>query len=179
MLLLFLAPFLCCSWAVSVIFSEDGLSQLLRTNGWTNQSLLQLPNSQVITPAIGEIVLLLLFAWIPHDHRWDLDGPAWVWGFPLVWSNLVHEWHHGAHTLWLDTHSCRSLQLCLILCDPMDYSPLGSTVYGILQARIWEWLACPPPGDLSHPGIEPASHFSCIGRQVLYNLCYLGSPGRS
>ena len=59
------------------------------------------------------------------------------------------------------------------------YSPLGSTVYGILQARIWEWLACPPPGDLSHPGIEPASHFSCIGRQVLYNLCYLGSPGRS
>ena len=119
------------------------------------------------------------FAWITHDHSWDLDGPAWIWGFPLVWSNLVHEWHRGVHTLLLDTHSCRFLQLCLILCDPMDYSPPGSTVYGILQARIWEWLACPSPGNLPHSGIEPASHVSCIGRQVLYNLCYVGSPGRS
>ena len=69
MLLLFLAPFLCCSWAVSVIFSEDWLSQLLRTNGWNYQSLRQLPNSQVISPTIGEIALLPLFVWIPHDHR--------------------------------------------------------------------------------------------------------------
>ena len=28
-----------------------------------------------------------------------------------------------------------------ILCDPMDCSPLGSSVYGILQARILEWVA--------------------------------------
>ena len=32
-------------------------------------------------------------------------------------------------------------QLCLILCDPMDCSPPGSSVYGILQARILEWVA--------------------------------------
>ena len=85
------------------------------------------------------------FAWITHDHRWDLDGPAWVWGFPLVWSNLVHEWHHGVHTLLLDTHSCRFLQLCPILCDPMYYrsqAPLsmgfskqefGSGLHALLQ----------------------------------------------
>ena len=29
-------------------------------------------------------------------------------------------------------------------------------------------LSCPPPGDLPNPGIEAASHISCIGRQVLY-----------
>ena len=30
---------------------------------------------------------------------------------------------------------------CLTLCDPMDCSPLGSSVHGILQARILEWVA--------------------------------------
>ena len=32
---------------------------------------------------------------------------------------------------------------CPILCDPMDCSPLGSSVHGILQARILEWIAIP------------------------------------
>ena len=32
-------------------------------------------------------------------------------------------------------------QLCLTLCDPMDCSPPGSFVHGILQARILEWVA--------------------------------------
>ena len=35
----------------------------------------------------------------------------------------------------------KSLQSCLTLCDPMDCSPPGSTVHGILQARILEWVA--------------------------------------
>ena len=34
-------------------------------------------------------------------------------------------------------------QSCLILCNPMDHSPPGSPVYGILQARTLEWLAIP------------------------------------
>ena len=50
-------------------------------------------------------------------------------------------------------------QLCLTLCDPMGCSPPGSSVCGILQARILEWVAVleDPPGDLPNPGIEPAS----------------------
>ena len=34
-------------------------------------------------------------------------------------------------------------QSCSTLCDPIDYSPPGSSVYGILQARILEWIAIP------------------------------------
>ena len=34
-----------------------------------------------------------------------------------------------------------SLQSCPTLCDPIDSSPLGSSVPGILQARILEWVA--------------------------------------
>ena len=32
------------------------------------------------------------------------------------------------------------LQSCLTLCDSIDCSPSGSSVHGILQARIWEWV---------------------------------------
>ena len=37
--------------------------------------------------------------------------------------------------------AAKSLQLCPTLCDPIDGSPLGSTVPGILQARTLEWVA--------------------------------------
>ena len=53
--------------------------------------------------------------------------------------------------------SAKSLQLGPILCDPVDYSPPGFSVHGILQARILEWIAMPPPEDLPDPGIEPTS----------------------
>ena len=39
----------------------------------------------------------------------------------------------------------------------MDCSPPGSSVHGILKARILEWVAMPPPGDLPDPEIEPPS----------------------
>ena len=35
----------------------------------------------------------------------------------------------------------KSLQSCLTLCNPIDGSPTGSTVPGILQARTLEWVA--------------------------------------
>ena len=46
------------------------------------------------------------------------------------------------------------LQLCLTLWDPMDCSLPGSSVHGILQARILEWVAMLPPGDLPDLGSE-------------------------
>ena len=52
---------------------------------------------------------------------------------------------------------CLVTQSCLTLWDPLDCSPPGSSVHGILQARILEWVAVPPPGDRPNPGIEPRS----------------------
>ena len=75
-------------------------------------------------------------------------------------SRLWVDWSLGASRLWVDwflgiscpfrlfspavfSHSpaAKSLQSCLTLCDPMDGSPPGSAVPGILQARILEWGA--------------------------------------
>ena len=59
---------------------------------------------------------------------------------------------------WRECITCvKSLQSCPTLCDSVDCSPSGSSSHGILQARILEWFACPPPRDLPNPGIEPVS----------------------
>ena len=39
----------------------------------------------------------------------------------------------------------------------MDCSPPDSSIHGIFQARVLEWVAIPSPGDLSDPGIKPRS----------------------
>ena len=46
----------------------------------------------------------------------------------------------GCHFLLQCMHA-KLLQSCPTLCDPMDSSPPGSSVHGILQARILEWVA--------------------------------------
>ena len=54
----------------------------------------------------------------------------------------------------------KSLQLCPTLCDPVDRSPPGSSVRGILQARILEWAALPSSRGSSQP--RDQTHVSCI-----------------
>ena len=78
---------------------------------------------------------------------------------------ITRAWSRGSTPL---VHAC---MLSLILCDPMDCSPLpDSSVHGIFQAKYWNGLPCPSPGDLPDTGIEPTSlYVSCIGRQVLYH----------
>ena len=50
----------------------------------------------------------------------------------------------------------KSLQLCPAVCDPMECSPPGSSVHGILQARILEWVVMPLPGIKLMPLMCPA-----------------------
>ena len=54
----------------------------------------------------------------------------------------------------------KSLQSCLTLRNTLDSSPPGSSVHGILQQEHWSGLLCPPPEDLSDPGIRPESRTS-------------------
>ena len=48
-------------------------------------------------------------------------------------------------------------QSCPTLCNPMDCSPPGLFVHGILQQEYWSGFPCPSPGDLPNPQIEPRS----------------------
>ena len=66
-----------------------------------------------------------------------------------------------------------SVQLCLILCNPMDCRLPGSSVHGISQARILEWVAMPSPRDLPDKGIGPKSPASPALAGRFFMLCHL------
>ena len=77
--------------------------------------------------------------------------------------SLLRDTYFGVsllHLLPSNIHSqdcvhAKSLWLCPTLCDPMNCSPPGSSIHGVLQARILEWVAM--PSDLPNPGIKPVS----------------------
>ena len=63
------------------------------------------------------------------------------------------------------------------LCDPMNCSPPGSSVQGIFQKRILEWVAISSSRGSSWPRNGTCiSCGSCISRQILYQLCHQGIP---
>ena len=62
-------------------------------------------------------------------------------------------------------------QLCLILFDPMDWSPLGSSVHGFSRQEYCRGLPFPFLGDLSDPGLNMGL-LHCT--QILYGLSHQG-----
>ena len=66
---------------------------------------------------------------------------SWVWD---QWSFLsMHCCFHGEYHYTYINYMCLVTQSCLTLCNPMECSPPVSSVHGILQARILEWVAIP------------------------------------
>ena len=65
----------------------------------------------------------------------------------------------------------KSIQSCLTLCNPMDCHTPSSSVLGILQARILEWVATMPSSrGSSRPKDQTGvSYISCTGRQDIYH----------
>ena len=72
---------------------------------------------------------------------------------------------------------CLVAQSCPTLCDPMDYSPPGSSLHGDSPGRNTGMGYHPPPGDLHNSGIEPRSSAlqadslpsEPLGKPILYS----------
>ena len=78
---------------------------------------------------------------------------------------------------WPPLHACvhaKSLQSCPTLCDPMICGPSGSSVHGILQARILEWVAMPSSRGSSWS--RDQTWVSCL-QQWLAGSLPLAPPG--
>ena len=85
--------------------------------------------------------------------------------FPTTWMDL--------ETIILsEVNQSEATQSCPTLGDPVDCSPPGSSIHGILQARYWSGLPFPSPRNLSDPAIEflsLAGFFYHSLRQILYH----------
>ena len=69
---------------------------------------------------------------------------------------------------------CVRAQSCPTLCNPMDCSPPGSSVHGILQARILEWVVI----SFSRGSFQPRDwiYISRTNRQILYHWATREAP---
>ena len=102
-------------------------------------------------------------------------------GKAMCWVPLQSRKHGGLRVLkhgpqvplcceWLsEKKTVLVAQSCPTLSDPVNCSPPGSSLHGILQARVLQWAPFPFSGTLSDPGIEPAL-LHC--RQILYHLSH-------
>ena len=100
----------------------------------------------------------------PHLLHWQADSlPLSHQGSPAIlfmvtlFRESICVFYRDSGPLHMRKKESEVAQSCPTLCDPMDSSLPGSSVHGILQARILEWGAISSPGDLPDPGVEPGS----------------------
>ena len=100
-----------------------------------------------------------------------LEGSIHMHKFPnyIQWKDLV-----------AITSPCMCVlvaQSCPALCNPMNYRPPGSSVYGISQARILERVAISSSrGSSQHRDQTCVSHIPCTGKRILYCRATRGAP---
>ena len=73
---------------------------------------------------------------------------------------------------------CSVTRSCPTLCDAIDYSPPDSSVHGLFQARILEWVAISSSGGLPIPGFEPASPVSSASPALAGGFFTTEPPGK-
>ena len=122
---------------------------------------------------------------IPHLTRQVVGHPLFEdWPYFVYVNRFLLPWNKDecrSREYLLGIRCCLNVcsvtQLCLTLCDPLDCSPPGSSVHGILQARILEWVAISSsrgsswPRDWTH-----ISYVSCTGRWILYHYATWEAP---
>ncbi|XP_043309759.1 uncharacterized protein LOC122432082 [Cervus canadensis] len=166
-------------------FQPEGVSSASETSPGVNKTRCLSPGVEVkrkSTPSDVSLCREGALCPIPHEEKGNPErsGQARLKVRQVGWrcqeKNSEQAGFHPAHQLlqqtrrkseklaeprdervMLETPLCCCLvtQLCLSLCDPVDCSPARSSVHGILQAGILEWVAFSFSGDLPDPGIEP------------------------
>ena len=118
---------------------------------------------------------LLCFRALSHLNVFHFPRPLNI--FYPSFQPLVNHFPQG---FWNTVLLCCCLvtKSCLTLCDPMDCSLPGSSIHGISQAKIPEWVAISFSRGSSWP--RDRTHVCSIGRQSLYcwatreaSFCYI------
>ena len=112
------------------------------------------------------------------NKAWRIPGTEEPSGLLSMGSQRVgHDWSDLAAAAAAVCVRAKSLQSCPTLWDPMDCKPPGSSVHGILQAKILEWVAISfSRGSSWLRDQSLVSSIPCIRSRVLYHYHHLGSP---
>ena len=113
----------------------------------------------------------------PEFPGWNLKLPAMCWGQEETEEKgrplLTGRWQVQSATVHAGS-------VGPTLCDPMNCSLLGTSVHGIFQARILDWVAIAfSKGYSRHRDQTRIAYISHIGMQILYYECQPGKPSIS
>ena len=118
-------------------------------------------NLEVRLLVLNTFWCFIIHFWMEFFSSLFLDGLLQVYrddiGFE-VWILHLKTWIHLFFLILLCMQA-KLFQSCLTLCDPKDYSPRDSSLHGILQARILEWVAMPFSRGYSQHRYQ--THISC------------------
>ena len=119
------------------------LQGIFPTQGWSPG----LPHCRRILYQLSHKRSPRTLEWVAFPFSRDLPDTEIKPTSPVLAGRFFTTYHLGV----------KVTQLCLTLCNPMDCSLTGSSIHGIFQARILEWVAISFSRDLPNPGIEPRS----------------------
>ena len=116
---------------------------------WLNYGTYDCLKSYCLLIWKGDIYLKKQFLWIyMHDHVNILKVHVFIW---ILKENDL-------------TDTCVCAQSCPTLCDPMDCSLPGSSIHGIFQARILEWLTISSSRRINiYPAVKIISYLNKMG----------------
>ena len=125
-------------------------------HAWSNLAAAAAAKWFVLLPNQGVITVTLFYHYFSYSFndlkKWlsTVSATSESLGGMVKWSEVA-QWHPT-------------------FCDPVDCSPPGSSIHGILQARILEWVAISfSRGSSLSRDRTQVSYISCIGRWVLYH----------
>ena len=100
------------------------------------------PSCLFATPAssVHGILQARVLEWVAMPSSRGSSPPRDGTHISCISRWILYHWATREAHLLLQLALCLAAQLCPALCDPMDCSPPGSSVHGILQARILEWV---------------------------------------
>ena len=151
---------------LSVVPRTTSCSQIHQKDSWNSYTVVLL--SKIYCVKVGRIN-----SWIIGENRQAESAGIHTQAFLACYS------HRNKNTLYVGIFqpteapkslcACSVVQLYPTLCNPMNFSPPGSSVHGILQVKILEWIAIFSPRGSSPP--KDQTHDSCAfctGRKILY-----------
>ena len=106
--------------------------------------------------------------WVMLHMGYALPTPS-LWVVPEPWLWVLCFMH------WTGTGPCSFAQSCLTLCDSMDWSPLGSSVRGFFQTRMWNGLPFPSSGIFPTQGSHPCLFYLLRWQVDSLPLCHMES----
>ena len=142
--------------------------KIIKTLRWSAKHIL--PG----TEGASSVLVICIFSTGEKEPEEENRAPSGVWISHKPWLQLARA--EGGEEMGDCVIAVQLLSRVRLFCDPMDCSQPGSSVHGILRARVLEWVGISSSRGSSQP--RDWSHVSCVGWWILYHWAIREAQGQ-